>query len=180
MAIFYRHGDPRFPFMWEVGPQPPARWHASSDAPASYFADTTDGAWAEFLRHEQITDSADLAGVARRLWVVEVAQEHLVGAARPSLPTGVLLGDASTYRACQDEAQRLRAQGHQVLLAPSAALLPGAARGQYVASGLHEGRGRDGTVLVLFGGQWPDVIGWAAVAAGAPTERTLSLVQHLT
>src|SRR5205823_2277822 len=30
------------------------------DGPAQYFADTPVGAWAEFLRHEGITDEADL------------------------------------------------------------------------------------------------------------------------
>ena len=53
--ILYRHADPRFPFLWESSEQPPARWHDSNEGPVHYFADTPDGAWAEFLRHEGIT-----------------------------------------------------------------------------------------------------------------------------
>lgn len=179
MPIFYRHGDPRFPFLWESGPQAPARWHDAADAPASYYADTPDGAWAEFLRHEGITDPADLPGVERRLWAVDIPDGHVAAAAAPALPLSVTLGGTISYPQCQAEARRLRATGTRALLTPSAALLHGAARGQQVVGGLQEGPPREGTVIVLFGGTWPDVTGWAAVAAGAPPARTLSLVRHL-
>jgi hypothetical protein len=67
MTVGFRHGDPRFPFFWESDRQPEGRWHGSGEGPVQYLADTPDGAWAEFLRHEEITEVADLAGVRRRL-----------------------------------------------------------------------------------------------------------------
>lgn len=180
MALYFRHADPRFPFLWEQGPQAPARWHSAADAPATYLADTPDGAWAEFLRHEEITDPVDLAGIERRLWAVEVADTVVAAAGVASLPADVLTGGESSYAACQVEARRRRDAGAVALRAPSAALQPGAARGQVVSTGLQEGPDRDGGVLVLFGGAWPQVRAWAAVSAGAPTERQLGLVHHLS
>ena len=56
--IVYRHADARFPFLWESADQPPARWHGSGEGPVQYFADTPDGAWAEFVRHEGITEES--------------------------------------------------------------------------------------------------------------------------
>jgi hypothetical protein len=52
--IVFRHADPSLPFLWEDVGQPPARWHGDGDGPVQYFTDTPDGAWAEFLRHEEI------------------------------------------------------------------------------------------------------------------------------
>ena len=81
--IAFRHADPRFPFLREHDTQPAGRWHAAGEGPAHYFSDTPDGAWAEFLRHEEITEIEDLAGVRRALWAVELGEEP---PARPSLP----------------------------------------------------------------------------------------------
>ena len=63
--ILFRHADPRFPFLWETASQPAGRWHAPGEGPVHYLADTPDGAWAEFLRHEEIRDPEDLAGIRR-------------------------------------------------------------------------------------------------------------------
>ncbi|RJK95927.1 RES family NAD+ phosphorylase [Vallicoccus soli] len=179
MTILFRHADPRFPFLWEGSAQPAARWHSHGSGPANYLADTADGAWAEFLRHEAITDPQDLQGIARRLWAVAVPDDVISSAAVPALPPAQLTGGADTYPACQAEAARHRHAGAQALRAPSAALLPGAARGQVVVGGLQEAQDREGEVLVLFGDGWAHLRGWAAVDAGAPTERVLALVRHL-
>ena len=64
-VIAFRHTDPRYPFLWECGSQPAGRWHAQGEGPAHYFNDTPDGAWAEFLRHEEITEPEDLSGIRR-------------------------------------------------------------------------------------------------------------------
>src|SRR5215469_5746568 len=125
--IVYRHSDPRFPFLWENANQPPARWHGPGEGPVQYFADTPDGAWAEFLRHEGITDESDLANVRRALWAVEVP-DHLTPEA-PRVSQAALTGGLNTYEQCRKEARRMRNKGAAVLRAPSAALLPGAARG---------------------------------------------------
>ena len=70
--IGFRHADIRLPFLWEGPDQPPGRWHGEGEGPVHYFADTPDGAWAEFLRHEGITDPDDLDTVRRALWAVEL------------------------------------------------------------------------------------------------------------
>lgn len=174
--IGFRHCDPRFGFLWLSAAQPEARWHAAGEGPANYFADTPTGAWAEFLRHEEITDARDLAGVKRSLWAVELPDD---GFAAPALAASVLQGGLATYAACQDEARRLRASGAARLEAPCAALLPGGANGTRAAgSGLATAApARDGRVWVLFG--TVEVRGWLAVDGGSPPASVLPAVRPL-
>ena len=173
--IGFRHTDPRYPlFLWEEGrSQPAGRWHAAGDGPAHYFSDTADGAWAEFLRHEEITEPEDVAGICRALWVVDLGDEP---AAQPALPSAVSTGGPGTYPCCQAEALRLRAQGATGITAPSAALLPGRAGGR-VDGGARPGPARDGKVIVLYGPQ-PNLTGWMATAAGRPGKELLPCVRH--
>ena len=74
--IAFRHSDGRFPFLWEDANQPSARWHREGEGPVQYLADTPDGAWAEFLRHEEITDEIDLEGISRALWTVSITDTN--------------------------------------------------------------------------------------------------------
>src|SRR5262245_35559277 len=69
-VIVYRHADPRFPLLWESAGQPPARWHGVAEGPVQYFADTPDGACAEFLRHEGITRETEIVNFRRAMWAV--------------------------------------------------------------------------------------------------------------
>jgi RES domain len=174
-VIWFRHADRRWPFLWENTAQPEARWHGAGEGPAQYLADTPDGAWAEFLRHEEITDPADLPGIDRQLWAVEVPNDEPVEA--PSLSHSRMRGGRSSYGACQAEARRLRTDGATGLEAPSAALVAGGARGQVVRGGLREAQSRDGQVLVLFGTR-DDLRGWVCADYGRPGERVLALVHH--
>lgn len=176
LHIGFRHCDPRFGFMWRSPAQPPARWHAAGEGPVNYFADTPTGAWAEFLRHEGITDPGDLPGIRRSLWAVELPAD---GYAMPMLARRLLTGDLHSYAACQQEARRLRGDGVQRLQAPSAALVPGGASGAFSTdSGLAPATPmRDGRVWVLFG--VADMRGWIAVDAGAPPASVLPLVRPL-
>lgn len=173
--IGYRHCDRRFPFLWEDAAQPPARWHRTGEGPVHYLADTPAGAWAEFLRHEEITDEADLAGISRALWAVEVDEPDF---ASPDLAGSVLHGGQNSYPACQDEADRLRSDGASALRTPSAALRAGAAAGWQVEHGIHRAEPADGQVLVLFGRR-PDVVGWPVVDGGRPPAGVLPGVRHL-
>lgn len=173
MRVGFCHGDPRLPFPGGSAEQPSGRWHVRGAGPVRYLADTPDGAWADFLRREEITDPADLAGIERRLWAVELPAD-LPLAAPVAVPRKVATGGLDSYAACQREAGRLRELGATVLMAPSAALVRGAARGQ---TGDGEGPAVDGIVWVLVGDQ-TTLRGWAAVDAGAPTERVLGLVAH--
>jgi RES domain len=174
-VIGWRHADARHPFFWERPRQPPGRWHGEGEGPTQYLADTPDGAWAEFLRHEEIVEPGDLAGVRRALWAVDVGDPPAV---RPDLDDPTLTGDLSSWAACQAEARRLRASGADGLRAPSAALAPGAAGGWRTDDGLRPGPPADGRVIVLFGPR-PDAVGWRAAEAARPSPSLLDHVRHL-
>lgn len=173
--ICFRNCDRRWPFLWEIREQPAARWNREGDGPAQYVADTPDGAWAEFIRHEEIVDDIDLAGVSRALWAVKVDVRN---ATEPALPGAVMTGDLSTYAECQDEARRLRDHGVTELSAPSAALEPRGASGYRIEIGFRPGSPRDGVVYVLFGAR-PEITGWLVVADGRPPVELLTRVRHL-
>lgn len=173
--IGYRHTDPRFPFLWEDVSQPAARWHGDGEGPAHYFASTPDAAWAEFLRHEGITDAEDVATIRRGLWAVELPDQPLP---QPIVSSRTAIGSLSSYARCQVEARRLRAGGATGLDAPSAAVRPRSTSGFRVDRGLQPAVPRDERVIVLFGRR-PDLIGWAACAPGRPRDDLLPRVRPL-
>jgi hypothetical protein len=173
--IAFRQVDARYPFLWESAAQPAGRWHADGEGPAHYFADTPDGAWAEFLRHEEITDPDDLATIRRQLWAVDIGDDQPAAPVR--LPDATLTGGPDTYARCQGEARRLRASGARRIVARSAALTRGGARGLVVDQGVHAGAARDGEVVVVFG-EPVGLIGWIAADAGRPGEDLLPRVRH--
>lgn len=172
--IVFRNHDPRFPFLWEGDDQPAARWHDARQEPVQYFADTADGAWAEFVRHEELTDIDDLAGVRRGIAAVDIDARECV---EVDLPDAVSTGRQSSYAVCRVEAHRIRATGATGLVAPSAALQPGAAGGLRVDDGLRPAPPRDGRVYVLFGRR-PDLIGWQVSLDARPPARILRQVRH--
>lgn len=170
----FRHADARFPFLWESAEQPPGRWHGPNEGPAHYFADTPAGAWAEFLRHEEIVDSADFATIRRQIWAVEIGDAP----ARPvEIADAVARGGLETYAKCQAEARRLRARGAQRVKAPSAALEPGGARGWLVENGVQPGPARNGMVIIAFGPA-RSFIGWLVADAARPPEDLIGRVRH--
>lgn len=173
--ICYRHADPRLPFLVEAVAQSPARWHDVGEGPVQYLSDTPDGAWAEFLRHEEITELEDLATVRRALWAVDLPDEDY---SLPNLPPQILTGGRETYPACREEAKRIRGRGAPGIVASSAALFPGGARGWRVDGGLTPAPDRDGRTVVLFGRR-PDLVGWPAAAEGRPRDDLLGKVRHL-
>lgn len=175
--IGFRQCDPRFPYLWEGSSQPAGRWHAEGDGPAHYFADTPDGAWAELLRHEEITDPADLATIRRAIWAVDLGDAPAVPAEVPPDILGISV-PGSAFDVCQAAARRARAAGHQRLDVPSAALLPGGARGRHLDGGA-DTPPRDGRVIVLFGD--PKALqlqGWPAAQAGAPSPDLLPRIRR--
>jgi len=175
--IAFRQVDRRYPFLWADTHQPAGRWHAKGEGPAHYFADTPDGAWAEFLRHEEITDAEDVATIRRRIWAVEIGDEP---AEHPALPERVLTGGPESYARCQAEARRLRDAGVRRMVAPSAALVRGGARGVSVDSaggGIRHAADRDGRVIVIFGAPGA-LIGWIAADGGFPSANLLERVHH--
>lgn len=172
--IAFRQTDARYPFLWESAAQPAGRWHGEGEGPAHYFADTPDGAWAEFLRHEEITDPEDVATIRRQLWAVDIGD---VPVEPVTLPRSVLTGDLDSYPRCQWEARRLRANGVERIVTLSAALKPGAARGYIVEGGVRPRSPRDGRVIVVFGPP-AGLVGWIAADAGQPAAELLGRVHH--
>ncbi len=160
--------------MWEAKSQPAARWHSDGEGPAQYFADTPGGAWAEFLRHEEITEEVDLAGVDRAIWAVEVGSPDT---AAPDLPDALVRGGYDTYTQCQQEAARLRDEGVAVLRARSAALEDGGATGWRVEFGFRKGPTANGYTYVFFGAQ-PGFVGWLIVDMGQPPAGLLQAIRH--
>jgi hypothetical protein len=173
--IAFRHADPSLPFIWEDPSQPPARWHGAGEGPVTYLADTPDGAWAEFLRHEEITDPEDVATIRRAMWAVEIDDAP---AGRPKLAASTMTGGPGSYEACRDEARRLRKAGARRIIAPAAALLPGEACGLRVDGRLQAGPARSGVTIVLLGPQ-PLAVGWRAAFEGRPSEDLLPRVRPL-
>jgi hypothetical protein len=148
------------------------------EGPVQYLSDTPDGAWAEFLRHEHITEPDELVAIERRLWALEVTFDA-ERVARPRLFRRILRGGLESYDACRREGRRLRSRGATAVEAPSAGLVVSGARGQ-LAQGrdLVEAPARDGRTLALFGPR-PDLRGWACLDRGQPAARVLGLVNHL-
>lgn len=174
--ILYRQTDPNYPFLWDGAEQPAMRWHAQGDGPAHYFSTTADGAWAEFLRHEEITDRRDLDGLRERaVWIVEVDD---VPRTDVDLPDSVVTGGVDTWPDCQREAARLRQErGVVTLRVPSAALRPPGARIHLVDGGAHT-ENIECDVVVMYGPQ-PSLRAQLA-ALGRPHPALLDRVRHLT
>ncbi|MDQ3937625.1 MAG: RES family NAD+ phosphorylase [Chloroflexota bacterium] len=175
--IVYRNTDVDVPFFWESDGQPAARWHGEGEGPVQYASSNPSAAWAEFLRHAGITDPADLAGVERAIWVIEIPDDEPTGS--PALPIGTLTGDERSYRACQAEARRLRDGGSTRLIAPSAAVLLGTPSGWRTDGELQRGPPADQYTIVLFGKR-PDVTGWIASAPGRPEPEIVERVRFLS
>ena len=176
--LWFRNADTRFPFLHESSAQVPARWHGAGSGPAQYLADTADGAWAEFLRHEEITDPRDLPGISRNLWAIEVTVESET-VANVKIDLTLSRGGLDSYAVCQSEATRLCTDGATALAAPSAALRAGGACGQQTRDRhLPEAPPADGQTLVLFGTR-RDARAWLCTAATRPSVRALTLVNAL-
>jgi hypothetical protein len=173
--MVFRQVDARYPVLWDDDRQPPGRWHADGEGPAHYFADTPDGAWAEFLRHEEITDPEDLPTIRRQLWVVEIGE---LAVEPVDLPKPVLTGGPETYPRCQRQAASMRRLGATCLVARSAALVDGGARGLRIARGVGVADDpRDGRVVVMFGPA-DALVGWSAAIDARPSADLLARVHH--
>jgi hypothetical protein len=173
--ILFRQNRPGYPFLWEDDTQPAARWHAEGEGPAHYLADTPDGAWAEFLRHQEIREEEDLKGIQRDLWAIEIPDDESFE--NSTLPYSTTTGGKNSYAACQKEAQRLRTAGATGIKAPSASILPGDAGGFRVESGLKPASRRDGNTYVLYGRR-PDFRGWKTTSGGHPSAEVLKKVRY--
>lgn len=123
--IAYRYSSYDTPF-WVRENTQPGRWHARGDGPTQYLALSTDGAWAELIRSEELRTEDEVALVSIAMWSIKVDQAMVVDystfqrAQAAGFDPAALVDE--DYGRCQAEGARLRALGYSGILAPSAAL----------------------------------------------------------
>lgn len=126
--IAHRYSSYDTPF-WVRENTQAGRWHRSGDGPTQYLALSTDGAWAELIRNEELSAEDEVAMVSVSMWAVFIKGGVIANygtfehAERAGFDPVALVED--NYERCQNEGARLRSQGFSGVLAPSAAL-PGA------------------------------------------------------
>lgn len=140
-------------------------------------------AWAEWIRHQEITDPGDLAGVAAALWAVLIPQEWGSGELDSvAMPLDQVLDPSP---AAQDArlalVEQRKQQGAQGLLAPTAALQESDAvlPAVRVSNGTEqpERLARPAQVILL----WCEASalpGWCCVPEGRPGAELLPLVRR--
>lgn len=124
LKLGFRVCDRRHPFLWSGAGQASGRWNRTGDQPVHYLASTPTVAWAEWIRHQEITDPGDLAGVAAALWAVLIPQEW--GAKELDSVAMHLDQVLDSSREAQDArlalVEHLKKKDAQGLLAPTASL----------------------------------------------------------
>jgi RES domain len=124
LRLGFRVCDRRYTFLWQSAGQQAGRWNRAGDQPVHYLANTPTVAWAEWIRHQEIEDPADLEGVAAALWAVLIPDHWTDPDLQPvNLSTDLVLG--TTPEAAEARlalVDQLKAQGAQGLLTPTAAL----------------------------------------------------------
>lgn len=187
MPILFRQNDANYAFLFPEGiSQPPARWHGEGDGPAQYFATTPDGAWAELLRHEEITEELTPAVFnemfSRVLWAIDFPNEiQITEITQDRLTLDVCIGDEHTYLACQQAARALRNNQVRCLQVRTAALHDGQAQGAAVGpSGqLTPGPSLEGKTIVYFG-TLPKAVGWRCGTSPVLDENFTKKVRHFS
>jgi RES domain-containing protein len=128
-TVCYRYSDYDTPF-WARANTMPGRWHSIGDGATQYLSCTTDGAWADLIRTEDLRTPDELKLVRMPLWQVKIDQSYVVDYSEFELaevagfPAEALIDDDRSR--CRIEGRRLRDAGYSGVLAPSAAL-PGSA-----------------------------------------------------
>ncbi len=124
-AIAHRYSSYDTPF-WVRGNTQAGRWHQRGDEATQYLSLSTDGAWAELIRNEELRAEDEVAMVSVSMWAAKVDQGMIVDyssfelAERSGFDPGALVeGD---YARCQREGARLRRLNYAGVIAPSAAL----------------------------------------------------------
>jgi len=123
--IVHRYSSYDTPF-WVRDNTQPGRWHIRGDGPTQYLSLSTDGAWAELIRGEELSSEAEVTMVSVQMWAVHVVQAMVVDystfelAEAAGFDPGALVDE--DYGRSQREGARLRSLGCSGILAPSAAL----------------------------------------------------------
>jgi hypothetical protein len=105
------------------------RWHARGAGATQYLSMSTDGAWAELIRNEELRTEDEVAMVSVSMWAAEINQGMIADyssferAEDAGFDPSALVDE--DYERCQREGARLRALNYAGVWSPSAAL-PGA------------------------------------------------------
>jgi RES domain-containing protein len=123
--IAFRQTDYDMPF-WARNNSFQARWNAAGDPPTQYWSLHPDGAWAEFLRQEEIADEAAVALVRRTIWTCRVPRGTFVDLRQSETceAYGIEFDalTAADWGPCQALGARLREDRCPGILSPCAAL----------------------------------------------------------
>jgi hypothetical protein len=127
-TVAFRHSRFPTPF-WARPNAQPGRWHAPGDGPTQYLSLSPEGAWAELIRREDVSDDDAVAAIRVPIWIASIAADGLadyrdLGRAEAAGLSAEALVDED-YGPCQREGRRLRSLGYDGVITPSAAL-PGA------------------------------------------------------
>lgn len=126
--IAHRYSSYDTPF-WVRESSLPGRWHRVGEGPTQYLSLSTDGAWAELIRNEELRAEDEVAMVSVSMWTVLVNEGMIANYATFELAERAGFDPAAlveeNYERCQIEAARLRGRGYAGVMAPNAAL-PGA------------------------------------------------------
>jgi len=183
LRLGFRICDRRYPFLWPGHGQPAGRWNRAGDQPVHYLASTPTMAWAEWIRHQDLHNPDDLAGVAAALWAVLIPADwgHQDLQAAPMAMDQLLDTTAAAQSARFALVEQLKQQGAQGLLAPTAAL--------------HRSHEASPCVRVIKGNEQPELLplpahvillwcnaehlpGWCCVPEGRPDAALLPLVRR--
>ena len=124
-TIAHRYSSYDTPF-WARENTEPGRWHSRGDGPTQYLSRSTDGAWAELIRNEQLTSEDEVSMVSVQMWAVAVNDAMIVDYSTFERADGAGFDPEAfvdeDYARAQQEGMRLRRLGYSGVLAPSAAL----------------------------------------------------------
>lgn len=171
--VAFRYSNYDTPF-WVRPNSEPGRWHRLGDGATQYLSTTVDGAWSELIRAEGLRSEQEVALIRMPIWVAEVHVQRIADygtfekAEAAGFPPDALIDDDQSR--CQEEGRRLREDGFQGVLAPSAAL-PGSRNltlfGPSIASTWQ--------VRPLLSSSIPAT----KIAVGAPPEGIVERVRHI-
>jgi RES domain-containing protein len=126
LALRYSSYDTPF---WARENTEAGRWHARGDGATQYLSLSTDGAWAELIRSEELRTEDEVAMVSVSMWAAQIDQGRIVDYSSFELAERAGFGPPALidedYGRCQREGARLRSLNYAGIVAPSAAL-PGA------------------------------------------------------
>jgi hypothetical protein len=123
--IAHRYSSYDTPF-WVRENSQPGRWHRPGDGPTQYLSLSTDGAWAELIRNEELRVEDEVAMISVSMWAVLIEEAAIANystfeqAERSGFDPAALVSE--DYEQCQSEGARLRKEGFSGVIAPSAAL----------------------------------------------------------